>query len=87
MLTTDGNELVSQVVKTPKDPRGIQILDVDRPLASASRSDELAHLVALGDAPLEESVSRSGISFSSNVNGPIRTLIQFLRREPCGRRR
>jgi len=35
LVTTEGQELVSLVVKTPNDPRVIQILDIDELLAAA----------------------------------------------------
>ena len=38
LMTPDGTDLVREVVKTPNDPRVIQILDIDRLLAAAPTS-------------------------------------------------
>ncbi|MEZ4291095.1 MAG: chemotaxis protein CheW [Myxococcota bacterium] len=37
LVTSDGTQLVSQVVKTEKDPRVVQVLDVDNLLTAAPR--------------------------------------------------
>ncbi|GEM_PF-6744129 len=40
LVTPDGCELVREVVKTPNDPRVVQILDIDRLLAAAPTSPQ-----------------------------------------------